>query len=61
MEGIDIIVEAFNALYNIDYSDCVIDETIPVKIKRIEENIGLIKEEDIKKKFLIDFILNKQF
>lgn len=55
MEGIDIIVEAFNALYNIDYSDCVIDETIPVKIKRIEENIGLIKEEDIKKEILDRF------
>ena len=55
MEGIDIIVEAFNALYNLDYSDCVIDETIPVKIKRIEENIGLIKEEDIKKEILDRF------
>ena len=55
MEGIDIIVEAFNALYNIDYSDCVIDETIPVKIKRIEENIGLIKEENIKKEILDRF------
>ena len=55
MEGIDIIVEAFNALYKIDYSDCVIDETIPVKIKRIEENIGLIKEEDIKKEILDRF------
>ncbi len=55
MEGIDIIVEAFNALYNIDYSDCVIDETIPVKIKRIEENIGSIKEEDIKKEILDRF------
>ena len=55
MEGIDIIVEAFNALYNIDYSDCVIDETIPVKIKRVEENIGLIKEEDIKKEILDRF------
>ncbi len=55
MEGINIIVEAFNALYNIDYSDCVIDETIPVKIKRIEENIDLIKEEDIKKEILDRF------
>lgn len=55
MEGIDIVVEAFNALYNIDYSDCVIDETIPVKIKRIEENIGLIKEENIRKEILDRF------
>ena len=55
MEGIDIIVEAFNALYNIDYSDCIIDETIPVKIKRIEENISKIKEKDIKKEILDRF------
>lgn len=55
MEGIDIVVEGFNALYNIDYSDCVIDETIPVKIKRIEENIGSIKEENIKKEILDRF------
>ncbi len=47
LEGIDIIVEAFNSLYNVDYSDCVIDETIDTKIKRIEENINQIKEEDI--------------
>ncbi len=55
MEGIDIVVEAFNALYNIDYSDCVIDETIPVKIKRIEENISKIKEKDIKEEILDRF------
>ena len=55
MQGIDIIIEAFNALYNIDYSDCVIDETIPVKIKRIEENISKVKNEDIKKEVLDRF------
>ncbi len=55
MQGIDIIIEAFNALYNIDYSDCVIDETIPVKIKRIEENISKVKNEDIKKEILDRF------
>ena len=55
MKGIDIIIEAFNALYNIDYSDCVIDETIPVKIKRIEENISKVKNEDIKKEILDRF------
>lgn len=46
-EGIDILVEAFNALYNIDYTDCMIDETIDTKIKRIEENFNNIKEKDI--------------
>lgn len=55
LEGIDIIVEAFNALYNIDYSDCVIDETIPVKIKRLEDNINNIKNSDIKKEILNRF------
>ena len=47
LEGIDIIVEAFNSIYNVDYSDCIIDETIDTKIKRIEENINSIKDEDI--------------
>ncbi len=55
IEGIDIIVEAFNALYNIEYTDCIIDETIPVKIKRIEENINNIKNSDIKKEILDRF------
>ena len=55
IEGINIIVEAFNALYNIDCSDCIIDETIPVKIKRIEENINNIKNSDIKKEILDRF------
>ena len=55
IEGINIIVEAFNALYNINCSDCIIDETIPVKIKRIEENINNIKNSDIKKEILDRF------
>ncbi|MGM9878095.1 MAG: ribosomal protection-like ABC-F family protein [Bacilli bacterium] len=46
-EAIDIIVESFNALYNIDYTDCIIDETIDTKIKRVEEKINKIKEKDI--------------
>ena len=54
-EGINIIIDAFNHLYNIDYSDCVIDETIDEKIRRIEENFSLIKEEDIDKKILDRF------
>ena len=53
--GIDIIVEAFNALYNIDYSDCTIDETIDTKIKEIESNISNIKESDINKEYLDRF------
>ena len=40
LERIDIIVEAFNALYNIDYSDCIIDETLDTKIKDIQERSG---------------------
>ena len=37
-KGINVLIEAFNALYNIDYSDCTIDETIDVKIKRAIES-----------------------
>ncbi len=55
LEGIKIIIEAFNNLYNIDYSDCVIDETIDTKIKRIEDNFNNIKEENIKKEILDRF------
>ena len=53
--GIDIIVEAFNALYNIDYSDCVLDETLDKKIKDIESNFSNIKESEIKKEILDRF------
>ena len=56
LEGINIIVEAFNSLYNIDYSDCVIDETIDTKIKRIEERFNKIKNEDINEEVLKRFI-----
>lgn len=56
LEGINIIVEAFNNLYNIDYSDCVIDETIDTKIKRIEDRFSKINNEDINKKILNRFI-----
>lgn len=53
--GIDLIVEAFNALYNVDYTDCTIDETIDTKIKRIEERFNKIKESDIDSKYLERF------
>ena len=55
LEGIDIIVEAFNAIYSIDYSDCVIDETIDVKIKNIEDNFSKINTSDIKEDILKRF------
>ena len=55
LEGIDIIVEAFNALYNIDYSDCIIDETLDTKIKEIESRFSSIKNEDINEKYLKRF------
>ena len=38
LEGIKIIVEAFNYIYNIDYVDCMFDETMDTKIKRIEKD-----------------------
>ena len=56
LEGIKVIIEAFNALYNIDYSDCIIDETIDTKIKKIEERFNSIKNEDIKPEILQRFI-----
>ena len=55
MEGIDIIVEAFNAIYNIDYSDCIIDETIDTKIAEIESRFNQIKESDINENTLSRF------
>jgi len=55
LEGIDIIVEAFNAIYNIDYSDCIIDETLDTKIKEIESRFSTIKNEDINEKVLKRF------
>ena len=54
-EGIKIIIEAFNAIYSIDYSDCIFDEMIDTKIKRIENTINLelpIEEETYKKEFI---------
>ena len=55
LEGIDIIVEAFNAIYNIDYSDCIIDETIDTKIKEIESRFSSIKDSDINESILKRF------
>ena len=55
IEGIDIIIDAFNHLYNIDYSDCVVDETIDTKIKEIESRFSKIKNDDIKKEVLDRF------
>lgn len=43
---IDILCETFNEILNIDYQDCLIDETIDVKIKRVEDNIKNIKLSD---------------
>lgn len=55
--GINIVIDAFNAIYNIDYQDCIIDETIDVKIKRIEENLKNIKEID---KSLLNRFITKE-
>ena len=35
LEGIKIIIEAFNALYNIDYSDCIIEDRKSVGRERV--------------------------
>lgn len=55
LEGIDIIVEAFNQIYNIDYSDCTIDETIDHKIKEIENRFNSINNNDIDVNVLKEF------
>ena len=55
LEGIDIIVEAFNALYNVDYSDCVLDSTVDSMLKEIEKNLKNIDENSIKKEILDRF------
>lgn len=54
-EGIKILVEVFNYLYNIDYSDCIIDETIDTKLNRIEKRLNNINESTIKKEILERF------
>lgn len=53
-EGIDIIVEAFKLLYNIDISDCSIDVSLDYKLSLAENNIkkGLIKNDNIDKEVL---------
>ena len=53
--GINVIIEAFNEIYNIDYSDCTFDETIDSMIKEIESRFSSIKNEDIKKEILDRF------
>ena len=54
-EGIDILIEAFNEIYNIDYSDCILDETLDTKIKEIEDKFSSIKESDINENILKRF------
>lgn len=50
---LNILIELFNQIYNIDYKDCMIDETIDEKIKRIEENIKNIElSQSLKEKFI---------
>ena len=53
--GIDIIIEAFNQIYNINYSDCILDETLDTKIKEIESRFSSIKECDIDENILKRF------
>jgi aminoglycoside phosphotransferase/ABC-type Mn2+/Zn2+ transport system ATPase subunit len=53
LEGISIVVNAFNSLYNIDYIDCLFDETIDTKIKEIEDKFhdSRIMDTNYSKKF----------
>ena len=51
--GIKVIVEAFNNLYNINYIDCMFDETIDTMIKEIEKDFvdESITDERYSKRF----------
>lgn len=50
---IDILCKTYNEILNIDYQDCLIDETIDMKIKKIEENISKIKlSDELKERFI---------
>ena len=50
---LEILIELFNQIYSIDYKDCMIDETIDTKIKRIEEDIKNIElSSELKQKFI---------
>lgn len=50
---IDILCKTYNEILNIDCQDCLIDETIDMKIKRIEENISNIKlSDELKERFI---------
>ena len=53
---IDILCKTYNEILNIDYQECMIDETIDEKIKRIEQNIS---KKQIKKE-LIDRFITKE-
>ncbi len=55
-EGIDVLVDTFNHLYNLDYSDCVLDETIDTKIKSIE-NSKYVDEDLLKVYYTRDGII----
>lgn len=57
--GINIIIDAINNLYNIDYSDCILDATIDLRIKELEDNLSNIKIEQIDRE-LIDRFITKE-
>ncbi len=56
-EGVDIIVESFKLLYNVDIKDCPINVSLDYKLSLAESNIkkGLITSENIDKKTLERF------
>ena len=50
---INVLIDVFNHIYNIDYKDCIIDETVDTKIRRIEENIKNIElNKNLKERFI---------
>ena len=50
---INVLIDVINHIYNIDYKDCIIDETVDTKIRRIEENIKNIElNKNLKERFV---------
>ena len=56
-EGIDVIVQSFKMLYDMDVADCPIDVSLDFKLKLAETNLskGLISEDDINQEALDRF------
>ena len=71
-EGMPIIIDAFNTLYNIDINDCPFDVSLDYKLSVVRNNLDkhFIKEEDVNQEILkkygslegiYEFLVNNKF